>query len=341
MLNNSPEQIKQARISEKAEFASLGITDQCMLKCKMCYKWQPDIFIKNTAADCFPTLSQYASLLNQLKKIVSKDFVLNFGGGEALLHKDIYALIAAADKAGLRTNLVSNGYLIDQNTAERLAASGLKTIKLSLDSMDRQTHDYLRGVEGVYAQLMRAIDNLHCFAPDIEIALISVIYEQNYSGIIELVQWVNDNPKIKDVSLTVPMQPNNTLPEEHWWKGKYGFLWPKNNQRVSELFDQLIELKAKGYKINNGIAQLKAMKQYLSDPDSFVKKTSCNMDKAIHISSIGLIYHCFAFEPIGDIRLMEDINIIWNSEKAGIIRQNIKACKKNCHFLINCFFEED
>ncbi len=335
MLNNNQEKTK------KAEFASMGITDRCMLKCKMCYKWQPDIFIKSEQADSAPTLMQYQDLVKGFKQIVGDDFVLNFGGGEALLHPNIYDLISCADKAGLRTNLVSNGYLIDEKVAKQLAVSGLKTMKLSLDSLNQKTHDYLRGVEGVYKQLMKAIDNLVNFAPNIEIALISVIYEQNYSEIIELVQWVNNNPKLKDVSLTVAMQPNNTLPEEKWWNGEYGFLWPKNKQQISELFEQIIGLKTKGYKINNSIAQLKAMKQYLIHPESFVKKTNCNMDKAIHISSIGKIYHCFAFDAIGDIHQSTDIRDIWNSEKAKIIRRNIRDCKKNCHFLINCFFEED
>lgn len=326
---------------EKAEFGSMGITDQCMLRCKMCYKWQPDIFIKSEQAALAPSLIQYQDLIKGLKQIVGVDFVLNFGGGEALLHPDVYDLISCADKAGLRTNLVSNGYLINQEVAKRLAESGLMTIKLSLDSINKQTHDYLRGVDGVYDQLMRAIENLHDYAPNIEMALISVIYEQNYAGIIDLVQWVNNNPKIKDISLTAAMQPNNTLPQEHWWNGEYGFLWPKNQQAVNELLNRLIELKTKGYKINNSIAQLKAIKQYLAAPEDFVKKTNCNMDKAMHISSIGQIYHCFAFEPIGDIRQSGDISAIWNSKKAQQIRQNIRACKQNCHFLINCFFEQD
>ncbi|MBU1044825.1 MAG: radical SAM protein [Candidatus Omnitrophica bacterium] len=338
MFNKNLEKFTQI---EKAEFASMGITDKCMLKCKMCYKWQPDIFIKSEQADLAPTLEQYQDLIKGLKQIVSDDFVLNFGGGEALLHPDIYELISCADKAGMRTNLVSNGYLIDKKVAKKLAGSGLKTIKLSLDSMNEKKHDYLRGVAGVYNQLMRAIDNLDVHAPNIEMALISVIYEQNYSGIIDLVEWVNNNPKIKDVSLTVAMQPNNTLPEKKWWNGEYGFLWPKNKKAISVILDQLIELKSNNYKINNSIAQLKAMKKYLINPEDFVKKTNCNMDKAIHISSIGKIYHCFFFDPIGDIHQSTNISNIWNSEKARMIRQDIRNCKQNCHFLINCFFEED
>jgi MoaA/NifB/PqqE/SkfB family radical SAM enzyme len=327
--------------NEKAEFGSMGITDQCMLRCKMCYKWQPDIFIKSEQAVLTPTFIQYQNLIKNLNQIVGADFVLNFGGGEALLHPHIYDLISCAEQAGLRTNLVSNGYLINREVAKRLAGSGLMTIKLSLDSISEQTHDYLRGREGVYKQLMQAIDNLQEYAPNIEIALIGVIYDQNYEGIINLVEWVNNNPKIKDIFLTAAMQPNNTVPQEEWWKGEYGFLWPKNKQAISVLLDKLIVLKANNYKINNSMAQLKAMKNYLIRPESFVKKTHCNMDKAMHISSIGQIYHCFAFEPIGDIRQSEDISTIWNAEKAQKIRKNIRACKQNCHFLINCFFEQD
>ena len=325
----------------KPGFGCLGITDECMLRCKMCYKWQPDIFISKKDFNLYPRADQYRKFLAELKGLVDDDFVLNFGGGEALLYPDIFEVIKIASESGFRTNLNSNGFLIDENVACKLAEAGLQNIKISLDSLGPQIHDYMRGVEGVHEKALKAIDNLHRFALDMRISLISVIYEQTYREFIPLIEWINNNEKIEHVLVMVAMQPNNTPPEEHWWSGNYGFLWPKNKQAVSELMDKLISLKEQSYKINNSLIQLKAAKEYLRQPDKFVKKTVCNMYKAVHISAIGQIFICFNFGFLGDIREGDDIRKIWHSQEAEEVRQKIKNCKKNCHFLINCFFEED
>lgn len=325
----------------KPGFGCLGITDDCMLRCKMCQKWKPDIFISEKDFNCFPTVEQYRKFLHELSEIVDDDFVLNFGGGEALVYPDIFEVIEIAAKCGIRTNLNSNGFLIDEKVAKRLGDAGLENIKISMDSVDPKVHDYMRGVEGVHARAVQAINNLHRFAPEMRVSLISVIYEQTYRDFIPLMEWINNNDKIEHVLIMVAMQPNNTEPEDHWWSGKYGFLWPKDTEAVSVLMDKLILLKKQGYKINNEVVQLKAAKEYLRQPDKFVKKTVCNMYKAVHVSAIGQIFICFNYGCLGDVRKGDDIRKIWKSPEAEAVRDKIKNCKKNCHFLINCYFEED
>jgi MoaA/NifB/PqqE/SkfB family radical SAM enzyme len=325
----------------RPEFGCIGITDDCMLRCQMCHKWKPDIFIHENDVHRVPTVKQYRKFLKGLRGLVDDDFVLNFGGGEALLFKDIFEIIASASELGFRTNLNSNGYLIDEQVARCLGQAGLQNIKLSMDSIDPAAHDFLRGVDGVHARVLSAIDNLHRFAPAMRVALISVIYEQNYRGFIPLMQWINANEKIEHVLVMVAMQPNNTPPEERWWEGRYGFLWPKDRAAVAALMDELIRLKEQGYKINNTVGQLRAVKKYLALPEQFVKKTACNMHKAVHVSSLGQVYLCFNYGILGDIKKGDNIRAIWNSPEAALVREKIAACKKNCHFLINCFFEEE
>ncbi len=43
----------------KPEFGCLGITDDCMLRCKMCHKWKQDIFIHENDLGYYPTVAQY------------------------------------------------------------------------------------------------------------------------------------------------------------------------------------------------------------------------------------------------------------------------------------------
>ncbi|MFH2136937.1 MAG: radical SAM protein [Candidatus Omnitrophota bacterium] len=325
----------------RPEFGCLGITDNCMLRCKMCHKWEPDIFIDKKDINSSPSVEQYEKFLRELSWLVDEKFVLNFGGGEALLYEGIYKVLRIAADLGFRTNLNSNGFLIDEKVARKLAEAGLVSIKLSLDSIKKEVHDQMRGVEGVYERVLKAVDNLHTFAPEMSVSLISVIYEQTYRDFVPLMEWINNNDKIEHVLVMVAMQPNNTPPEEDWWNGEYGFLWPKDKDAVAELMDKLIEMKKGGYKINNELPQLKAAKEYLRYPERFVKKTVCNMDKAVHVSAIGQIFICFNYGILGDVRKGDSIEKILRSKEAAAVRGKIRNCKKNCHFLINCFFEED
>ncbi len=325
---------------DRPRFGCLGITDDCMLRCRMCMKWQKDIFVNHADPRRKLVLDDYRRLFAGLREMVDHEFMFNIGGGEALTYPGIYGVIRAAADEGFRVNMNSNGFLINEEVATRLHQAGLKSIKLSLDSLDREKHDYLRGVPGVYDRVMRAIDNLRNFAPETAIGLIAVIYNDNYRDIVPLVEWADQDKRIEDILIMVPMQPNNTVPEERWWEGKYGYLWPRDVEGVNAVMNRLIEMRRSGCKVNNPPGQLRAAQRYLARPEEFVKRGFCNMDRAVHVSALGDIFICFEYEKIGDIR-DGDIQVLWQSEKARQVRDKIRDCRKNCHFLINCFFEAD
>ena len=87
--------------------------------------------------------------------------VLLFSGGEPLLRKDLYDLADRARRLGLRTVISTNGTLIDQRAAERLAGIGLSYVGVSLDGM-RATNDRFRGMEGAFDRAVSGIR--HCMA---------------------------------------------------------------------------------------------------------------------------------------------------------------------------------
>ena len=137
------------------------------------------------------------------------------------------------------------------------------------------------------------------------------------------------------------MQPNNTEFDEQWYKSKFDYFWPKDTKKVNEIIDELIRRIKLGHWIGNSVEQLEAFKSYFSDPCRFVKKNPCNLDRALHVSSIGDIFLCFRYALLGNIKNGDDVNKIWYSQKAELARNDIRKCQDNCHFLLNCFFEGD
>lgn len=322
----------------KPGFCCFGITDKCMLRCKMCYKWQEDIYVRNPQDN--PTIEQWNQCVSDLAEMVEFPFELDIGGGEALMFKGVLDVVRYSVKKGFNTSIASNGYLIDEDMARRIADSGLKSISISMDSIKEETHDYLRGIPGVYKRAMDAIGYLSKHCKYIYINLCCVFYDVNQHTILELVEWANNNEKIGSINFMAAMQPNNTSFESDWWHGEYGLIWPKDPIKTIEIIGELINLKNAGYKIGNPISQLRAFQAYYRKPNKFVKKKQCNLDRCVLVSSVGDIYLCYDYEKIGNIKTDRLIDI-WYSEKADRVRGDIANCNKNCHHLINCFDEFD
>lgn len=319
----------------KPGFCCLGVTNKCMLKCRMCYKWQDD------KIEEYPTIRQYKAFISNLRGLVDDNFMINFGGGETFLFDGLLDLIEFSSEKGFLTNVISNGWLINEEMAKRIAASGLDWVVLSLDSLNENTHDYLRGVKGVYRRVMDAIKHLNKYCINTKIGICCVIYDWNLDELNHLVDWANNNDKINSIIFMAPMQPNSTGMDTQWWKGKYGFLWPKDIDKACLFIDKLLRFKKNHCKIGNTVQQLEAFKLYFLSPGSFVKKTNCNLGRAVHVSAVGEVFLCYRWDILGDIRKGDDIRDIWHSELTDEVRWKIANCKENCHFLLNCFFEGD
>lgn len=318
-------------------FSCFTLCDNCILRCRMCEKWKPDIYIKPERKQL--TLDDWKKCAVSLRKIVPDDFVINFGGGEVTTVPWLFDIVSFCHDLGFKTNIATNGYLIDEEKARKMSESGLDYVNISLDSLDASLHDELRGVKGTYAKAIKAIELINEFAPNTQISLCSIMMAQTIDGMKALVEWAQANEKVAMIYLMAIMQPNNTMAGPQWYKNEFRHLWPQDYDKVENTINALIELKEKGFKISNPVEHLQAYKTYFLDPKTYVKKSSCNIDHAIHISSVGDVFMCYSHDKIGDVRegLIEDL---WSSDKAADIRNQIKNCQENCHFLLNCNFKD-
>ena len=323
----------------KLDFICFGITDDCILKCKMCHKWREDIFIKEKTK--IPTLDDWKKCVSSLRNITRDPVQINFGGGEPFLKEGILELVRFCKSKKFKTNIATNAYLIDEGLAKKIADSGLDSIIMSLDSLEQDRHDYLRGVDGAYHRVMNAIKFLDRHYNEIYKGICCAIYEKNLDDILGLLEWVDRDARLNSIYFMAAMQPNNTSPDTDWYKKKeFAFLWPKDSKKACSVIDEIIRSKRNGSKITNEIPQLEAFKSYYEYPDRFVKNTKCNMDSALHISSCGDVFLCYRWAKLGNIKT-DDLAEIWDSGQAKQARQDIATCKNNCHFLLNCFFEGD
>lgn len=333
-LNNNSE----AEI--KFNFCCLTITDRCMFKCKMCYIWK-----KASCPEVHePTIENWKHFIASFGRFTKGKSCVSFTGGEVLMSDKTLELISYATELGLDSLLNSNAYLINEDTAKRIHSAGLKKINLSLDSLNENNHDFIRGTPGSYARVMKAIEYLNKHAVNLGIHINTVIMERNLNDIVELTLWALQDKRISSIHFQAVSQPFSDIPNDLWYEQKeYSLLWPKDIKKTEFVLDELIRLKQKYEdKINNPIAQFRVFRRYYNNPQNFVKKYECHMYRdLINVSPFGDVNICNDMPPIGNIKQEGfEVENVWNSVQAEAVRESMRKCRKNCAFMVSCSYDE-
>ncbi len=86
-------------------------------------------------------------------------FYINIGGGEPMIRRDFNELVDYAISKNVGVKFSTNGTYIDAEAAERFAAMDLLDIQISMDGVDAEVNDAVRG-EGSWAASVAAMDHL-------------------------------------------------------------------------------------------------------------------------------------------------------------------------------------
>lgn len=126
----------------------VDITDKCQLNCKHC-------------------LTKYLNLGNEISletiKNISKEcskfgaFYVKLGGGEPLLHPQIFEIINEFRKSGMMVSLSTNGLIVSEKIAKFLKEQNVK-VSISLEG-PKKLNDDIRGV-GQYERALRTLKML-------------------------------------------------------------------------------------------------------------------------------------------------------------------------------------
>ncbi len=75
----------------KPKFCIIGVTEKCMLRCKMCYMWKN---ITDKSAAGMPNIQNWKGFVASLRRFIEGEFCINFASGESLMDKNILELIS-------------------------------------------------------------------------------------------------------------------------------------------------------------------------------------------------------------------------------------------------------
>ena len=138
---------------------AFDITYRCNFNCLHCFN--------NSGGHTFElTELSDEEFLSICKEIVTlKPTFVCICGGEPLLRKElVYSVIdtiTVGTSGQTQVSMVTNGFLMSKEIADRLKKSGLSNIQVSLDGFKPESHDWLRNQKGAHKKAIEALRTLN------------------------------------------------------------------------------------------------------------------------------------------------------------------------------------
>ena len=138
------------------------ITRSCNLACAHC----------RAAAHLEPypgelSLAECKAVIDDIASI--SDPILIVTGGEPLMRPDIWDIIAYAFEKGLHPVIGTNGTMIDDAMAKKIADAGVPKVSVSLDFPDAEGQDAFRGQKGAFDETVQGIKNLEKYGVHVQV----------------------------------------------------------------------------------------------------------------------------------------------------------------------------
>lgn len=143
---------EELRVRPRLRHLFLEVTCNCNEYCRHCGSNIGDVCIDDPLS-----LEEFKRVVREVREDFAGHLpMLCITGGEPLLYPDLYELMEYASDMGFSWGMTTNGTLIDGAAAHALAASGMKTVSVSLDGL-REDHEWFRQVPGCYDAAVEGI----------------------------------------------------------------------------------------------------------------------------------------------------------------------------------------
>lgn len=132
------------------------LTEGCNLRCRHCWiapKYQDS---KHTYHSL--PFSLFQSIIKQARPLGL--VAVKLTGGEPLMHPDINNILELIKQENLGLGLETNGVFCTPEISRRIAACNAPFVSVSLDGVNAETHEWVRGVKGCFNDTIIGIKNL-------------------------------------------------------------------------------------------------------------------------------------------------------------------------------------
>ncbi len=294
--------IRSRFFNNRPFFVSHLITTRCFARCATCL-WRGESKEEQDT-------SKIIDFYQQAKQ---RGFVsTTFWGGEPLLREDIFEILKACQNFGLVTGLITNGFLLPDHY--RPLAQNLDFLIVSID-IPNEEHDRLRGVPGMFNNILVGIRKIRTENPRLKVFINSVISQLNYPYVEQLTHFA------EKLSATITFESVNQGVVEFPRKGGKKIVDLRlPNKKEREVFGRIRKLKKNHPSINNSNGYLKLFEKRQV-------KYCCHAPKiSIRVEPDGSVTNCQdRAHPIGNV-YQEKLADILSSPRMKKLQKEAESC---------------
>jgi PqqA peptide cyclase len=111
---------------------------------------------------------------------------VHFSGGEPLVRRDLAALVRHANQAGLYSNLITSGVLLDRARLAELATAGLEHVQLSFQDAETASADRIAGLANAHAKKLEVARLVR--EAGLPLTVNAVMHRQNLKNLPEMIE---------------------------------------------------------------------------------------------------------------------------------------------------------
>lgn len=291
----------------------LELTYRCTCRCSFCDRWKIG-----------PEMASHELTAEEIKKLLKDAYEIGvryvgFTGGEAFLRKDIFEIGKYARGLGMNITVASNGTLINESNIQEIAKT-FNSVAISVDGILPETHDCLRGVEGVYNKALNALDLIK--RHNIPTTVNMVVNSKNYLEIDRYLEFFS--------AKGIPVQ----LTPVHEYAGSFLNV-NKNikNWDVNKFNEEWVRLSKKFPLLQRGF--YRNVPAFIEDPKKLREAFTCFAGSVVFfVNPLGDVFPCeFLRTKMGNIR-ENPLKKIWND--ALKLRQLISSPNRSCVCWTHC-----
>ncbi|MBN1233932.1 MAG: radical SAM protein [Candidatus Coatesbacteria bacterium] len=291
------------------------INEFCNARCKICDMWTRNKIIDLPAEIWIKHLESIHDWLGR--------YYISFSGGEPLIKKDFFNILEFCNQKGISCGVVTNSIKIDKQMAEELIKLRVFNISISVDGAKAETHDYLRGVPGLFDHVIEVVSYLKDAKEKnkvpLRIIFKTVVNSRNLEEIPDIIRLV------EKLGITGVM----FQPVFKWTEATKNELWVKDIETLDKVIREVIKLYKNGSPILVSQDTIQLWRNHFLE-EKLEPKRICNIGLNNYLMQWdGKVFLCTFFPSIGNLSETKAKDI-WYSEKAENIRKATINCRKTC-----------
>ena len=168
----------------------IELTLRCNARCEHCGSSCGDEIRKDEI-----TADEIKNVLKSIAdnpKYNPRNIMLAITGGEPLLKKEIWDIMKYAHELGFPWGMTTNGFLINQDVVDKMVETGMYSLSISLDGLEK-THESFRKVKpGEFKKLMKGLKIL-LKTPEIKVVQITTcVNKKNIDELEDMYKLLSD-----------------------------------------------------------------------------------------------------------------------------------------------------